>query len=76
MQDGYSGRPTYTAVQGLIAKHKVSDQRAALRRETLRKVLGTLAPDVDRYLDRPEAARLAGLRSRRGLPALGHLRRD
>ena len=36
-----------------------NDARAALRRETLRPVLGTLAADVERYLEKPLVKRRA-----------------
>src|SRR5687767_6456481 len=58
-----------------------SDARAELRRLDLRPALGTLAADVERYLERSEVRSLASRKSRVAdtrawLPSLGHLRRD
>lgn len=57
------------------------DQRAELRRQNLRPVLGTLAADVERYLEKPEVTRLASYKTRLSdtrcwLGGFGHLRRD
>jgi integrase/recombinase XerD len=57
------------------------DQRAELRRQDLRPALGTLAADVERYLDKPEVQRLASYKTRLSdtrvwLKDFGHLRRD
>ena len=58
-----------------------SDTRASLRRETLRPVLGTLAADVERYLEKPEVKRLVSHKTRLSdtsawCERFGHLRRD
>ena len=71
--------PAGTALKTMKAWQE--GQRAELRRTELRPVLGTLAADVNRYLQRPEVTRLASVKSRIAdakawLPTLGHLRRD
>jgi hypothetical protein len=58
-----------------------SDTRAELRRLDLRPALGTLAADVERYLERSEVRSLTSRKSRASdtrawLRSLGHLRRD
>src|SRR5580704_8375775 len=71
--------PAGTALR--VMKRWQEDQRAELRRENLRPVLGTLAADIERYLEKPEVKRLASYKTRISdtrdwLSALGHLRRD
>ena len=54
---------------------------AEMRRQDMRPALGTLAADVERYLERSEVRSLTSRKSRGAdtrawLPLLGHLRRD
>jgi integrase len=71
--------PAGTALR--VMRRWQEDQRAELRRENLRPVLGTLAADVERYLEKPEVKRLASCKtrlsdSRAWSTRFGQLRRD
>ena len=71
--------PAGTAVRTM--KRWQEDQRAELRRQDLRPVLGTVAADVERYLEKPEAKRLASYKTRLSdtrawCNKFGHMRRD
>ena len=71
--------PKKTALRRMQAWQ--NDTRAALRRETLRPVLGTLAADVERYLETHQVKKLASRKTRVSdtrawLTTFGHMRRD
>jgi site-specific recombinase XerD len=71
--------PAGTSLRAM--KRWQEDQRAELRRENLRPVLGTLAADVERYLEKHQVKKLASRKTRVSdtrawLTSFGHLRRD
>jgi site-specific recombinase XerC len=71
--------PSGTALR--VMRRWQEDTRADLRRENLRPVLGSLAADVERYLNRIEVKKLVSSKARASdtnawLMGLGHLRRD
>ena len=71
--------PASTALRTM--KWWQEDQRAELRRQDFRPVLGTVAADVERCLEKPEAKRLASYKTRLSdtrawCNKFGHMRRD